>query len=184
MEPTLIESLAEAVKAGNLELEDARLTVAIEIEGEHTIRIPGRTKLGISDGEHIADWHVPSLRALFRGDRQPPNLDNPPEEYALFLFGIEEQVLMMASTTGRPATDDDIKEAFSTIRRRPDGRSLGVVHDVLWQATALSLGLRPTSEAEFRALMNRLELSARRWRQFPGSTAYSEFLRDQLYGDR
>ncbi len=44
--------------------------------------------------------------------------------------------------TGRPATDDDIRDAFSTIRRRPDGRSLGPVHAVLWQAVALAVGLR------------------------------------------
>lgn len=182
MEPTLIESLAQAVEAGGLELEGNRLTVAIEVEGEHTIKISDRTKIGISDGERVADWHVPSIRALFRGDRQPPDLHNPPDEYAQFLFGIEEHVLTMASVTGRPATDDDIKEAFGTIRRRPDGRSQGVVHDVLWQASALSLGMYPTSEAEFRALMSRLELSARRWRQFAGSTAYSEFLRNHLFG--
>jgi len=180
MEPNLIESLAEAVKAGKLVIRGLNLTVALAVEGESTIDLPDRTKIALSDGAHITEWQVLSLRALFRGNGTPPDMMNPPNEYLPFLFGLETHVLTMASAAKRPATDDDIMEAFGAIRRRPDGRSLGLVHDMLWQATALALGLWPTSEAEFRALLSRLELSARRWRQFAGSTAYSEFLRKQL----
>lgn len=182
IEPTPVDTLAEVAQANGFDC--AHLRLAIEVDDDRVIRISDRTLIGISDGDRVAVWQVPSLRPLLRGDRKPPDLRSPPDEYMLFMFPIEEQVLAFAAATGHPATDDDIRDAFSTIRRRPDGRSLGLVHDVLWQAVALAVGLRPVSAAELSAIMSRLELSARRWRQFAGSTAYSEFLRDHLHGDR
>jgi hypothetical protein len=99
------------------------------------------------------------------------------------MLPIEQQVLNVDAAIGRPAYDDDVMEAFSAIRRRPDGRSLGLVHDLLWQSVALAVGLRPTSPAELSAIMSRLELSVRRWRQHTGSTAYTAFLRKHLVVD-
>src|SRR5262249_30286817 len=37
------------------------------------------------------------------------------------------------------------------MRRRPDGKSLGPLHDVIWQSAAVGLGVRPGSEAEYTA---------------------------------
>ena len=178
--PDLIDSLAAVVAAAGLDA--AHLTVGLTMDDKGAVAIPDRTQVLVSDRKSEATWVVPSLRALFRGDRRPPDMMTPPDEYVLFMYPIEQHVLILAGATGRPATDDDIMEAFSTLRRRPDGRSAGKVHDVLWQATALALGLRPTGQAEFEALMGRLELSVRRWRRFSGSTAYSEFLLKNLPG--
>ena len=33
-------------------------------------------------------------------------------------------------------TDDKFVEAYSAMRRRPDGKSLGYIHDVVWQLAA------------------------------------------------
>ena len=70
-----------------------------------------------------------------------------------------------------------MKEIFSTLRRRPDGKSLGFVHDYMWQAAALVLGTHPLSQVEFEAIMARLERSCRTFEQGPTSRNYASSLR-------
>ncbi len=60
-------------------------------------------------------------------------------------------------------------EIYSNLRRRPDGRSLGFVHDYMWQAAVVMLGTRPLSQAEFEAILARLERSCRTFEQGPVS---------------
>ena len=73
-----------------------------------------------------------------------------------------------------------MKEIYSALRRRPDGGSLGFVHDYMWQAAALVLGTRPLSQAEFEAIMARLERSCRTFEQGPTSRNYVASLRMTL----
>jgi hypothetical protein len=73
-----------------------------------------------------------------------------------------------------------MREIYSTLRRRPDGRSLGFVHDYMWQAAALILGTRPLSQAEFEAIMARLERSCRTFELGPTSRNYVTSLRATL----
>lgn len=63
------------------------------------------------------------------------------------------------------------------LRRRPDGRSLGAVHDFLWQVAALLLGTYVLSRAEFEALIAALERSTRKWALRPVSRNYVAYLR-------
>jgi hypothetical protein len=70
-----------------------------------------------------------------------------------------------------------MREVFSILRRRPDGRSEGFVHDYLWQAAALILGTRPLSQAEFEAILARLERSCRTFEQGATSLNYVATLR-------
>ncbi len=65
--------------------------------------------------------------------------------------------------------DAELRDIYSALRRRPDGRSLGFVHDYIWQAAALILGTRPLSQAEFEAIMARMERSCRTFEQGPTS---------------
>jgi hypothetical protein len=71
-------------------------------------------------------------------------------------------------------------EIYSTLRRRPDGRSLGLVHDYMWQAAAIVLGTLPLSQAEFEAILSRLERSCRTFRMSPGSRNYVATLESTL----
>jgi hypothetical protein len=71
-------------------------------------------------------------------------------------------------------------EPKTLLRRRPDGRSLGFVHDYMWQAAALLLGTRTLSQAEFEAIMARLERSCRTFEQGPTSRNYVAALRTTL----
>ena len=69
-----------------------------------------------------------------------------------------------------------MKEVFAILRRRPDGRSLGYLHDYMWQAAAWILGTRPLSQAEFEAIMGRLERSCRTFEIGPTSRNYAAML--------
>jgi hypothetical protein len=69
------------------------------------------------------------------------------------------------------------------LRRRPDGRSLGFTHDYMWQVSALLLGTRVLSQAEFEALLLRLERSCRTFEDGSSSRNYVATLRVSLPQD-
>lgn len=130
-----------------------------------------RNLIGLTDGKNFWDWEVDSLRALFRGDRRPPVLGDHPEAYNDSFILFDLHVLEISRFFG-DRRDAEMREVFSLLRRRPDGRSQGFVHDYLWQAAALVLGTRPLSQAEFEAIMARLERSCRTFQMGPGSRNY------------
>jgi hypothetical protein len=130
-----------------------------------------RRIMSFSDGKEFWPWEVESLRLLFRGDRQPPVLGDYPETYTDSFILFDLHVLEISKFFG-DRRDAEMKEIFATLRRRPDGRSLGFVHDYLWQAAALILGTRPLSQAEFEAILARLERSCRTFEQGPASRNY------------
>ena len=138
-----------------------------------------RNGIALTDGKNVWDWEVPSLRLLFRGDRQPPVLGDYPEAYTDSFILFDLHVLEISKFFG-DRRDAEMKEIFATLRRRPDGRSLGFVHDYLWQAAALILGTRPLSQAEFEAILARLECSCRTFEQGPASRNYVTAVRSTL----
>lgn len=151
------------------------VAVAVKNPDEHGGRfIPSeseRNLIALTDGKNIWNWEVDSLRALFRGDRQPPVLGDYPEAYNDSFILFDLHALEISKFFG-DRRDAEMKEVYSTLRRRPDGRSLGFVHDYLWQAAALILGTRPLSQAEFEAILARLERSCRTFEMGPTSRNY------------
>jgi hypothetical protein len=134
----------------------------------------------LTDGDQVCGWQVPALAALFRGTRQPPpSLEGYPAEYLAIFSLVEEHFLKACDVIG-DRTDQEMEEIYSTLRRRPDGRSLGAVHDFLWQAAALLLGSFPLSEAEYKAIFGQLARSARHWAQQPVSRNYAAVVRKSL----
>lgn len=171
----LIPSLAEAVQREGLNPD--KIAVAFQTDSQKHIRVPDKHTVTISDGEKAASWVVPSLRELFRGDRQPPaDMDHYPEEYTPHFFFIESQVLTICDIMG-DRSDQEMEDIYAALARRPDGRSLNVVHDVIWQLAALLLGRIVLSEAEYTALIGALAHSVRRWAQRPISRNYAAYLR-------
>jgi hypothetical protein len=129
----------------------------------------------------MVHWQVPALSDLFRGSRTPPpDMDHYPEEYTPHFFFIENHVLTVCEAKG-DRTDQELEEIYAMLRRRPDGRSLGAVHDFLWQVSALLLGTQVLSAAEFEALVGTLEHSARKWALRPVSRFYVAYLH-QTFG--
>ena len=136
-----------------------------------------RTQVGFVVNEStdkVCKITVPSLRALFRGNGEL-TIDRTDfkEEYIPFFYPIETTLLQVGK--GLPKhmiVDDKFIEAFSTVRRRPDGRSVGYIHDVVWQLAADFLIRHVCSQNEFEACFRRLEQSARTWHTGPTSANY------------
>lgn len=182
--PDFVPELQEILVDGTLD-PDRLLLVAIRVlepksEGDPYVPdIGDRHEVPFSDGDSLWHWKVESMRSLFRGDRQPPVIGDHPEVYndAFLLF--DWHILEISRAIG-DRRDEELREIFSTLRRRPDGRSLGFVHDYFWQAAALILGSRILSQAEFEAIMTRLERSCRTFERGPTSANFVTALRSTL----
>jgi len=175
-----VESLRLAAAEGGVDVATLRLSIPMG-EGDTTLR-RNRHEIWVSDGVGTALWQVEALRPLFRGERQPPPdaiMAHYPKEYVLFFAGIEHSVLLFCALTRQP-TDAECLELYAQMRRRPDGRSLGPLHDVIWQSAAVALGLRPWSEAEYTAVLGQLARSARHFKTGPSSRNYMEYLQQTL----
>jgi tetratricopeptide (TPR) repeat protein len=139
-----------------------------------------RSNIKVSDGTATAEWKVPSLRELFRGEQKPiPDLrtDDFPPSYIFFVLSLEQYILVYGERFGDP-TDQELEETFSFLRRRPDGRSLGPLHLWLWQASALLLGNYRISAAEYEFLMAGLERTVRHGAERPVSRNHMALLRE------
>ena len=176
----LVPTLRTLVEPEGLNPEE--LTLAFEKDDRGSIRSQDRHSVHVYDGLKVALWQVPTLQGLFRGNRTPPpDMDHYPEEYAPHFFFIEDRVLTLCAIMG-DRTDQEMEEAYSMLRRRPDGRSLGAVHDFLWQVAALLLGIQILSGAEFEALIVALERSTRKWALRPVSRNCAAYLHNTLEG--
>ena len=122
-------------------------------------------------------WEVPALAGLFRGNGIPPNdIEHYPPDYFPHFFFIEKHFLTLCDAC-KDRTDQEMEDIYSALRRRPDGRSLGAVHDFMWQVAALLLGSHAVSAAEYNALLGALVRSTRKWALRPVSRNYVAYLR-------
>ena len=153
-----------------------------EADDRGNIRVQDKHFVPVYDGKKMARWQVPALPELFRGNRTPPpDMDHYPDEYTPHFLFIENHVLTVCQAKG-DRTDQEMEEIYSMLRRRPDGRSLGTVHDFLWQVTALLLGTQVLCATEFEALIGALERSTRKWGLRPVSRNYVAYLH-QTFGE-
>jgi hypothetical protein len=175
-----VESLRALAKENGLDVRKLKLSIPL-VEPGKEFRIQ-RHEVWVNDDAGNALWRVDALRPLFRGDRQPPpdeEMGHYPAEYVLFFYGVESNVRLLCSLTREP-TDAEFLDLYTQMRRRPDGKSLGPLHDVIWQSAALALGLRPWSEAEYNAVFGQLARSARHFKIGPSSRNYIEYVRQTL----
>lgn len=175
--------LRQEVEKSGLDLKRIILVaVPVKDPEKHPTPVPfggDRGLIHLSDGKQHCEWQTDSLRALFRGDKKPPVLGDYPEAYNDAFMLLDLHVLEVSRIFG-DRRDAEMREIYAALRRRPDGRSLGFVHDYMWQAAALVLGSRPLSQAEFEAIMSRLERSCRTFEIGPGSRNYVATLRRTL----
>src|SRR5207245_8075590 len=66
-------------------------------------------------------------------------LGDHPEAYGECFILMDLHLLEISRFFG-DRRDAEMREIYSALRRRPDGRSLGFVHDYMWQEAALVLG--------------------------------------------
>ena len=124
--------------------------------------------------EKVCELTVPSLRTLFRGSGELViDRTNFKEEYLPFFYPIESTLAAVGQRLPKlMIVDEKFVESFSAMRRRPDGKSTGYIHDIIWQLAADFLIRHVCSQNEFEACFRRLEQSARTWRISPTSTNY------------
>ncbi len=177
-----VASLQAALKEQPLDL-DKILVIAVPVKNpDERPLVPAlydRHRLDITDGTSVCTWEVESLRSLFRGDRQPPVLGDHPQAYEECFILFDLHALEMSRFFG-DRRDEEMLEIYSNLRRRPDGRSLGFFHDYMWQAAALILGTQILSQAEYEAILSRLERSCRTFRMGLTSRNYLATLRHTL----
>ncbi len=178
-----VPSLRQALEREPLDLTKIiRAAVPVKDLQEHPTPTPAgldRAVLYLTDGKAACHWETDSLRALFRGDHMPPNLGDYPEAYNEAFAIFDSHALEISDILG-DRRDEEMLEVYSTLRRRPDGRSVGYVHDYMWQAAAIVLGTQPLSQAEFEAVLGRLERSCRTFAMGPTSRNYIATLRMTL----
>ena len=178
-----VPSLRQAVEAHSFNFQKM-LLVALPVkrsvkQSAPVLDLTDRRKAWLTDGEHSCEWETESLRALFRGNKQPPVLGDYPEAYNEVFILLDYHALEFSRFFGN-RRDAEMLEIYSCLRRRPDGKSMGAAHDYMWQAAAFILGTRPLSQAEFEAIMGRLERSCRTFMLSPSSCNYIATLRSTL----
>ncbi|MBL7072257.1 MAG: hypothetical protein ISS33_00600 [Candidatus Omnitrophica bacterium] len=173
----LFPSLEFAVKKNRLSLD--LLQVGFPMNNEKMLAIQDRRCVILESEGRTGKWYIDSLRGMFRGSKAPPSMERYPEEYVPLFFTIESNALSVADSIG-DITDDEFERIYSAIRRRPDGRSIGDMHDVVYQLAAFVLGTRSLSQLEFEAVFGQLTRSVRGWKEGPVSRNYVDYLRNSF----
>ena len=179
--------LREAVSKGEKAFNPAKLllaTIPVQADEDRVrsdVDTMNRSFIPMVNDNNMYVWEPGALRALFRGDKKPPELGSHPEDYEPEFLMFDAQLSQITRILG-PPRDAELEEGFAALRKRPDGRSLGMIHDLLWQISAIVLGTRPLSQEEFEAIVGRLERSARTFGM--GSTSRNMATSiDELFGD-
>jgi hypothetical protein len=170
----LHESLEAVVKKAGLDLSSLSVGLAID-ERTHQVFIESRNVVMLSDGKQAFEWKVDSLRDLFRGGEEESLgdvLSDYPMEFTPLFYTIEQNLPLFLSGAGLPPTDGEFLDVYSSMRRRPDGRSQGSLHDFVWMNAAFMLGKYRCSESLYSAIFKRLEKSARTFKTGMSSRNY------------
>jgi hypothetical protein len=177
----LVESLRLAAEEKGLRQQELSLSLLFSPGAEADV--PDRTELILGSGTKLTTWTVKSLRPLFRGSRQPPpdsEMARYPDQYVPFFYRVESNVFRYCRTLELEPADEEFLDIYSQMKRLPDGKSMGRLHDVIWQSAALILGLRPWSEAEYTAVFGQLTRSARHFKIGPTSRNYIGYVRQTV----
>jgi hypothetical protein len=127
----------------------------------------------VLDGEAMEMVTLKSASELFTGVRRPPDFSaGPTPEYMLFFFWIERAAADYCRVTGERVRDEEFERIYGDLRRRPDGRSEHPLHAHLQRVLRLYLSLHDVSEAEYEAVLRRLQRSARTFAMGPTSANY------------
>ena len=177
--PSLRELLNSA-SGDSVKPDLSKLSLGNNVDEEKRLLIPKREEIEFVYGDKVIKWQHDSIRALFRGNRIPPDMEKFPPEYQFFFFRIEEPIATFSKHQELALNDAAFEEIFSAMRRRPDGRRINLMHDLIWQAAAFALALRPCSEAEYTAMFQRLEKSARIFNKGRNSKNYLWYLRENF----
>ena len=78
------------------ELNPRKLTVALEADGQGSVRVCQKHSVPLTDGAKIVPWEVPALTGLFRGNGVPPDdIEHYPPSYCPHFYFIEKNFLTL-----------------------------------------------------------------------------------------
>ena len=150
--------------------EDASISLSMPLA-----EITDKTQIQVVKDESfdsMVTLTVPSLRALFRGDNNPGEIVTTPDARCQCIITMFEQnwIEMVDCGVVEVPRDFEMLDCYTALRRRPDGRSIGRMHDILWQIWVFIAATHEVSEGEFTSIMKRLERSARTFKIGVSST--------------
>jgi len=150
---------------------------------DHSVPFDRTELILVQDGEDKKQsviLHVSSLRELFRGNAAPGEFKDYPDEYIPFFATVEEMLVdEFRFCRDNPISDDQFIEVYSVMRRRPDGKSIGLLHDLVWQMCAYFMLLRRCSQGEFESCIQKLERGVRKFHMDHRSHNYYDYVLDQ-----
>jgi hypothetical protein len=174
-------AVAELEKAGVRVDEPERLYVAVEWEDAKRV-LPVAERVQVRAGELLTHVTLQPISKLWTGDKQPPSFAKaPPPEYHPFFLLMEATAAGYCRAVRNTETDQEFERLFRHLQRRPDGTDRNPLFSYLQGAARLYMSLRDVSEAEFKAVIHRLEQSAKHFNTHVGSINYfQEVLRGVL----
>ena len=164
--------------AASNNIDKEKLLEMLHTSKKELPEITDRHDIILHDGDKTYTWHVKRLSDLYRGDIQPVSFDEMsmyPAKYQTFFYNIERDVVL-CNLMDRIPTDKEFNDAYSAIRRRPDGKSNGYLHDLIWQATCIALATHPWSEKETEAILRQLARSCRTFKLSTSSRNYMGYV--------
>ncbi|MBQ9366420.1 MAG: hypothetical protein IJT83_01465 [Victivallales bacterium] len=150
--------------------DDAHIALAMPLD-----ELPDRTQIQVIKGEDVntvVTLTVPSLRALFRGNANPGEIVSAPDARCQWIIELFETnwIEMVDNDIVDVPRDCEMLDYYTALRRRPDGRSLGRMHDLLWQIWCFLAANYEISVGEYTSVMARLGRSARTFQMGVSST--------------
>ncbi|MGE0191710.1 MAG: hypothetical protein AB7T63_06660 [Planctomycetota bacterium] len=182
MDPELVERLVALRLDASMEQGCPYVAVPLDENGQPA-GSRGDEWLVVFTGGPPVPVRLKPLADLWTGDVRPPDLGSrPPSEYLPFLATIERTAAAYVAATQTQETDQEFERLYSLLRRRPAGRDDHPLFGYLQAAVRLYMSLRATSQAEFEAVVRRLEQSARTFSEGYASTNYTRYALQPLIG--
>ena len=157
-------------------IDPLSVRVAIRVDAQGVVQPLDPAVVGVNSnrGLIVSTHALPPLRSLFRGDRKAfEDRRAPPDDLLTVFHTIEGTLAEWCVLSKTRVRDEQFAQLYSELRRRPDGRG-GPLFQYARAAAQVALLLRPTSEAEFDAVLRRIERSTRTFSDGPMSTGYLE----------
>lgn len=175
------EKLLDEIKKRLPDWDGEIALISIDDDFSADTVIGNRAKFSIDVGARTLDnISFSSIRDLFRESECPP-ADSESPLYSAFEYGVDVAIAaMVESGQVSSPSDNELVEIFSAMRRRPDGRSISLMHDVIWRAAVMFLLEYECSQSAYEAFFLALEHQAKSFRQGFQSYEYLNFCRDNF----
>ncbi len=181
------DRLLEKIKAQMPEWDESPDFVVLEDTESDLTNNPAlyrREQLMVEvDGNTPFMVSFPSIRDLFR--ETSFSLDDDDESlWNSFKSSVDQSLISAVDHFGVSCpSDNDLMEIFSAMRRRPDGRSLGLAHNLVWKGAMRFLLEYECDQKAYEAFFQLLEHEAKIFRNGYNSYIYIEFSRSLLNGE-